>query len=141
MVLSTAPHGQNSETLGANCCASLRMFLLCNDSRPLARMISDSLEVEKQGKNGTTESTYACETQTRYLDYPPPLTRLISHLECDENGKKASHYEPNFSAPQFEAVLLKALCLAVQGDMSHSFPENAASSMTQFKNFIIFIHS
>ena len=61
------------------------------NSRPPARMVSDSLEVEKQRETEAAKGNYArFEPGTlkslHKLSFFPPLAHLISHLECDENG-------------------------------------------------------
>ena len=70
----------------------IRWFLFCKNSRPATPMISDSLGVEKKGKQ--SKKTRVREIWTRYLKIPaevrffPPPACLISHLECDVNEKK-----------------------------------------------------
>ena len=63
------------------------------NSRSAARMISDSLEVEKQRENESTTGAHTrCEPGTlkslQKFSFLFRHVRLISHLEYEENEKK-----------------------------------------------------
>ena len=81
-----------SKRVSCNATRDRARFLFFKSSRPLARMISDSLEVEKQRGTETTRGAQAgFEPSTLKSVHKLsffPLARLISHFECDENGKK-----------------------------------------------------
>ena len=73
----------------------IRRALFCESFRSPALMISHTLEVDKQMENKTTKGAHArfapgALLSLQNLSFLPPA-RLISHLECDENGNKERH--------------------------------------------------